>query len=174
MFALIIGTIQPTYSQAPLFFTLLETITVLIFKVEYVLRLSSCTSDPVFIADPGQIEVLTDSFGLAGSSGYSTDLDRPANQRHPHFAGYGLELPGNGEVDGASGQTQPLLVRCADVRVGHLEKARRVTHSGICPADAPSGSIFANVLCGPRSANRQIRQHSVGDMVEHHYIDHGR
>ena len=48
MFTLIIGTIQPIYLRAPLFFTLFETITVLIFMVEYVLRLWSCTSDSKF------------------------------------------------------------------------------------------------------------------------------
>ena len=63
----------------------------------------------VFIADPGQIEVLTDSFGRGGSGGYSTDLDRPANRSHPQFAGCELDLPANGEVDAPNGQTQPLL-----------------------------------------------------------------
>jgi hypothetical protein len=73
----------------------------------------------VFIADSGQIEVLTNPFDRGVSGGYSTDLDRPADQRHTRFAGSGLELPANSEVDGASGQTQPLLVRCVDVGVGH-------------------------------------------------------
>lgn len=48
MFTLILGTIQPIYLRAPLFFKLFETVTVLIFLLEYLLRLWSCTSDPKF------------------------------------------------------------------------------------------------------------------------------
>ena len=63
----------------------------------------------MFIADPGQIEVLTDPFSRGGSGGYSTDLDQPVNRSYPQFAGSELDLPANGEVNAPSGQTQPLL-----------------------------------------------------------------
>ena len=81
----------------------------------------------VFIADPGQIKVLTDPFGCSESGGYSTDFDRPDDYRHPQFAGSGLKIHGNCEVDGASVQTQSLLVRCTDVGVVHPGNAMLLT-----------------------------------------------
>ena len=48
--ALVLETVKPVYEAAPQFFEIFEIISVLIFSLEYVLRLWSCTASPDYMA----------------------------------------------------------------------------------------------------------------------------
>ena len=167
--ALTLETVEPVYSLSPAAFHWFERISLIIFSIEYVLRVWSCTADPKYPRPIlGRLRFFMTPLGPHRPARHPAALPAAARHRHavhPHRPHAALLPPG---------EAVPLFERAQAARAGGGGKTGRAGQH-LLRAAYPAGDLgLAHVLRRARRSAGQVLQHPADHVVGGDHPDHGR